>query len=350
MKTVSTLLLSLLATASLVAQQPQQPKNVQVLKGLSNTDLIRSMQFMSDSLGVNCDFCHVMPPGGERDFASDAKEEKKTARQMIHLVLDTNAKFFNNRTEVTCQTCHRGSPRPVSGLVLPVSAPLKPEAPAGSSEPKPVMATRAELASRYEKAIGNIDPRKIAGIQLKGSREGAHGTAPIDIVVSRGRTRIATTTPEGEMVNVVTGNTGWMRDAHGIQTMNTSQYENTVDVLDALRLPLPSEIPAEGRVTKDRVNDRDVWVLTSPYRTTGRQRLYFDTETGLIVRRTTSLPLPVGNFPQQTDFEDYRDVGGFKLPFTVRYASADRGAGRTIHYTDIRSMDKVDPSVFEQPK
>ena len=79
------------------------------------------MQFMSASLGVSCDFCHVRS-GNHLDFASDDKEEKNTARQMIRLVMDTNSKFFGNRPQVSCTTCHRGSPNPVSVPLLPIAA------------------------------------------------------------------------------------------------------------------------------------------------------------------------------------------------------------------------------------
>ena len=53
------------------AAGPQEPQNVQILKGMSPAELIRAMQFMSASLGVSCDFCHVRS-GNHLDFASDA--------------------------------------------------------------------------------------------------------------------------------------------------------------------------------------------------------------------------------------------------------------------------------------
>src|SRR5271165_5210748 len=37
----------------------QQFKNLQVLKNISPEQLIPTMQFISASLGVQCDFCHV---------------------------------------------------------------------------------------------------------------------------------------------------------------------------------------------------------------------------------------------------------------------------------------------------
>ncbi len=328
---------------------PQELKNVQVLKGMSPTELVRAMQFMSASLGVNCHLCHVFNASGVGDFASDDKDEKKTAREMIKLVMDTNEKYFHGNTVVSCNSCHRGSTEPVNVPVLPISAPqAKPEEPATAE--KVVMPTRDDIVSRYAKALGNIDQKAISSIELKGTRDMARGSAPIDVVVAGGRTRIATTMPEGEMINVVTADGGWSRDPRGTHAMPPMQLEGMRAILDALRLPMPSEIPAETRVSKDRVGDRDVWVLTSAFGTNGRQRLSFDAGSGLLLRRFMLTPAPVGRIPQQTDFDDYRDVGGFKLPFTVRFDSVDRGASRVVHYTEIRPNAKIDEKLFVQPQ
>src|SRR5689334_14072841 len=67
------------------------------------------MQFVSGSLGVECDFCHV------RDaFEKDDKEPKRTARQMMQMELAINGRNFDSKRAVTCYTCHRGQTKPVS--------------------------------------------------------------------------------------------------------------------------------------------------------------------------------------------------------------------------------------------
>ena len=44
--------------------------------------------------------------------------------------------------------------------------------------------------------------------------------------------------------------------------------------------------------------------------------MYFDEETGLLTRLVRSTPSPVGRLPVRTDYSDYRDVAGVKMPFT----------------------------------
>src|SRR6201993_1173623 len=87
----------------------QQFKNIQVLKDVPADQLIPAMQFISASLGVECEFCHV-----EHAFDKDDKKSKATARKMIQMQLAINKDNFEGHTEVTCNSCHRGSHSPVA--------------------------------------------------------------------------------------------------------------------------------------------------------------------------------------------------------------------------------------------
>src|ERR1700739_954977 len=80
----------------------QQVKNIQVLKNIPAEQLIPTMQFISGSLGVECEFCHV-----EHQMEKDDKKEKQTARKMIEMELAIDKNNFAADLEVTCYTCHR---------------------------------------------------------------------------------------------------------------------------------------------------------------------------------------------------------------------------------------------------
>ena len=80
------------------------PRNLKILKA----DEIRPMmRLFTRSLGVRCDYCHV-----QGDFSSDDNPKKVTARMMITLAHDVNAKFPDGKTHVTCYTCHHGQTMP----------------------------------------------------------------------------------------------------------------------------------------------------------------------------------------------------------------------------------------------
>ena len=91
---------------------PPEPKNLQILTGQPRAQVIAIMRAFSSSLGVECAHCHV-----QGDFASDEKPTKGTARMMMLMTRDINAKFTDGKRHVGCYTCHRGSTEP------PLSAP-----------------------------------------------------------------------------------------------------------------------------------------------------------------------------------------------------------------------------------
>src|SRR6266536_5716135 len=98
-------------------------KNVHLLTGMTDLQLQQTMNFIRASLGVHCDFCHVINDKDGWNFASDEKENKRTARKMIEMVIDINQKNFDNNASVSCTTCHRGSMRPVTMPFLPQTPP-----------------------------------------------------------------------------------------------------------------------------------------------------------------------------------------------------------------------------------
>ena len=121
-------------------------KNIQVLKDIPADQLIPSMQFISSSLGVECDFCHV-----EREFDKDDKKPKKTAREMMQMMFAINKNNFEGEREVTCNTCHRGSPHPQA---IPAILELRREAGAhGRSANHDMGAPRHRRESRCSRSI-----------------------------------------------------------------------------------------------------------------------------------------------------------------------------------------------------
>jgi photosynthetic reaction center cytochrome c subunit len=97
-----------LASSSKEERAEQKYKNIQLLRGIPSERLTKIMFAFKASLGVDCTYCHI-----KDQFEKDDKPAKQTARKMIQLVRDTNAKL-GSMTRVTCFTCHRGQTRPAS--------------------------------------------------------------------------------------------------------------------------------------------------------------------------------------------------------------------------------------------
>ena len=96
---------------------PEPPKNLQILpKDIPRPELIGVMGGFARGLGVQCSYCHVQEPtDGREDMAADDKAPKKTARVMMKMMTDLNARLGTEvgkpaaeMTRVQCVTCHRG--------------------------------------------------------------------------------------------------------------------------------------------------------------------------------------------------------------------------------------------------
>lgn len=321
----------------------QELKNVQIFKGMTPLQVQRTMNFMRASLGVHCDYCHVIGDKSGWDFASDAKPQKEAARKMIAMVADMNAKYFEGHATVTCNSCHRGSTQPVGIPPLPQAQPPFPTPKAES----PALPSRDEIVAKYAAALGKVEESALASMTMKATREAPDGkTAPMAIEQTATSERVSS----GNRVQVFTPEGAWVQDDKPAREMPKFQIENFAQLHDAYRILLPKDIPASARVTrKDRIGDRDALIVqsTTP---SGRQRLWFDAENGLLLRRVTYMPTPIGDVPMQTDYSDYRDVDGMKIPFTVRVDSVDPWIGATRRYSEIHIGAKIDPSVFVMPK
>jgi hypothetical protein len=75
--------------------------------------------------------------------------------------------------------------------------------------------------------------------------------------------------------------------------------------------------------------------------------LYFDDETGLLMRTVTFADSPVGFDPIQVDYSDYSDVDGVKIPFKEVLTWLD---GKSIIVlTEVKANAPVDASKFARP-
>jgi hypothetical protein len=84
------------------------------------------------------------------------------------------------------------------------------------------------------------------------------------------------------------------------------------------------------------------------------ERLFFDTQTGLLLRKVTVVPTAGGNFPQEVDYDDYRDTGsGVKIPFTIRLIPGTLGNSlavvSTIKVQKVQDNVAIDSAKFAKP-
>src|SRR3954471_6310548 len=278
---------AILIAASARAEQ----KNVQLLTNLSDFQLSQAMDNMAASLGVHCDFCHVHNEATHAwDFPSDAKQEKKTGREMIRLVLDLNEKNFHGQPRVGCYTCHLGKehPSPMVALPMPPIPPTKSDE-AEAAERKAYPAAK-ELLAKYITAIGGDAAAKklmTATMTAKGSRIGGNNQAvPVEVYVSGGKVLTRSTPAEGPAMAQMFGKeSGWTQGRNGLRTFTGADAAQGLAGARAYEPVMPS-LPDNARVGgKETIDGHETWSVASAVDEHTRQRIWFDATTGLPVRR-----------------------------------------------------------------
>jgi hypothetical protein len=162
------------------------------------------MNFIRASLGVHCDFCHVVNDKTGWDFASD-KQTKRTAREMIQMTERINEQNFNGSLEVSCHTCHRGAIRPVPLPILPQSVPPFPT----PISTRPTLPPLPDIVKKYTTALGDVSKLQQPRV-LKGTREGSDGKPlPFELQEATGKAHVIVEMPNGKLEQASNGTNGW---------------------------------------------------------------------------------------------------------------------------------------------
>ncbi len=321
-------------------------KNIQILKGTPADQLQPAMQFISNSLGVECEFCHV-----QGAFEKDDKKSKQTARKMIEMQLAINRDSFKGEREVTCFTCHRGSDRPVGIPIIADEEPKRPESPAASAA-APALPSGDQVIDKYIQAVGGADAlQKNTSRVQKGTVNFGGRQFPVEVLSKAPNKRISTVhTPNGDNITAFDGHAGWLGNPGGRPPRDMNAQEVDAISFDAA-FYLPTEIKkmfTQMRVRPaEKIGGHDVIQVIGIREGKPPVRLMFDKDSGLLLRTIRYAETPLGRNPTQVDYADYRADGGVKLPFQWTVA---RPLGRfTIQVTDIQQNVPIDDAKFAKP-
>jgi photosynthetic reaction center cytochrome c subunit len=333
----------------------EQFKNIQVLKGIPADQLIPGMQFITASLGVECEFCHV-----EGAFEKDDKKPKQTARKMMEMMFAINKDNFEGHREVTCYSCHRGSTDPVGTPVV-----MGEELKAGMGEAKRAEEKKGEgadakegsgptadqLIDKYLQAVGGAAAvEKITSRVMKGTITFGDRNVAIEIFSKDPDKRISFThTPEGDSVTAFDGHEGWLgvpgrpvREMHG-PDIDAASMDADLHFAAHLKAMF-SEVQLRGM---EKVGNHDTHLVIGQREGKPPLKLYFDEQTGLLMRLVRYGETPLGRLPTQIDYADYREAGGVKIPFRWTLA---RPSGRfTIQVSEVKENVGVDDAKFAKP-
>ena len=332
----------------------EQFKNIQVLKGVPAEQIFPTMQFIAASLGVECEFCHV-----HNAFEKDDKKPKQIARKMMEMMFAINKDNFDGHREVTCYSCHRGSQHPAAipvvasdDTALVVATPHGAAAEAKETEVKAYTGPSADqLLDKYVRAVGGapaID--QISSRVMKGNIAFGGKSFPIDVYAKDPEERISLThTPDGDSVTAFNGHEGWLgMQGRPMRQMHGSDLDGA-----AIDADLHLATHLKQMFTQTEAREGGAIDAHATYEVIGQREgkppieLYFDQQSGLLVRLVRYGDTALGWLPTQIDYADYRDVDGVKVPYRWTLA---RPSGRfTIQIAELKQNVPVDDAKFVKP-
>jgi photosynthetic reaction center cytochrome c subunit len=335
-------------------------KNIVALKGMQASEFNQTMHLMEAETGMDCTFCHV-----EGAFDKEDKAPKQIARQMIMMMNNLNQQNFSGKRVVTCYTCHNGRPIPMSQpTVLPVAKPAlaDPMIPA----PKVAIPSVDQILAKYvdalggEQALRKVTSRVITGTQMIPTGPG--GAVPVPATIERlqkAPNLVVNTyrTPTNTIADGFDGTKAWTMSAQGRVTepLNIDQGRAKRDADFFLPLNLKQVYPKLEVTGVERVNGRDAYLVVGTPQGDLPERLYFDIQNGLLIRKEADLPTPVGNSTFQVNFSDYRDTGsGVKFPFQITMNPATSRSvlfsTATIRVNTVQDNAPIDAAKLARPE
>ena len=320
-------------------------KNIQVLKGIPSDQLIPAMRFITGSLGVECGYCHV-----SEHFDQDDKKPKLVARNMMRMMEAINQEDFGGMREITCYSCHRGSPKPESTPV--VAGEMKGKERSTATEARPGnLPTANQIIDDYIQALGGVAAlQNLTSLKEQGTVTSDGGSSTVEIVSRDPDQRLVRLHESaGDAISVFDGREGWLSNpGHPLREIHGGELDAARIDAD-LHFPLHihricADLRLEGQTT---VELHEAFILSCVNSEKPTIELYFDRDSKLLVRMTRYLDSPLGRIPTQIDFSDYRDAGGVKIPLRRTLMRPDGIA--STHIENIESNPPIDVGEFARP-
>jgi photosynthetic reaction center cytochrome c subunit len=329
------------------------------LKGLTVDDFMGSMGVMAAALGFDCADCHTGAGTDKVVWEADTAR-KRMARKMTEMVAVINKENFGGQPMVSCWTCHHGKDVPATTIALDnLYGPPNDE--------KDDVITKddtqppgAQVLDKYIQALGGQE--KLNGLKsftATGNQGGyvqVKGGGQFEIYAKAPDQRTVRVTykdapDRGNQTRSFNGTKGWVTTPRAL----LGEYEVTGSELDGLHFDADLAFPGNIKTFltnlrvgyPDNIDGKEVVVLQGRGPRNLLVTLYFDKQSGLLVREIRYGRTPIGRVPSQVDYSDYRDVQGIKFPFQYKFQWLD---GRdTYQLTEVKVNVPIDESWFGKP-
>ena len=333
-------------------------KNVQVLKGIPADEFMNTMGFFAASLSFNCTSCHGLESAGDVARFADDTPLKQKARKMILMVRAINQANFAGARKVTCYTCHRGGEQPevTPSLAQQYGVPLPDDPDQFEVGAQPAERFSAdEVFEKYVQALGGAGQlAKLTSVVARGTY-GGYDTdrekVPVEVFAKVPDQRATIVhLPDGNKVMAYDGRNGWIAEPDTPLPLT----ELTGGDLEGAKIDAMLTFPGHLKESRSQwatgtsaIDDREVRVVEGVGNGQTPLKLYFDKDSGLLVRMVRYANTVVGQVPTQVDYSDYRALSGVMFPFKWTVTWVDGQS--TTELSEVQPNAPIDTAQFAKP-
>lgn len=361
MVTLSVCLLGVVSAARQAGPAPAQQmseevfQDIQVLKGMPADEFMDTMGMFASSLVYDCTGCHDQDILINRAAFANPTPRIQRARQMVVMVNALNRTYFGGEPRVTCFTCHRGTGAPdnIPDLTLQYGDGL-PENPNRMRIFPNSRLSVDEVFSRYIQELGGADRlTALTSFVATGTYLGfntGQQMVPIEIFASAPDKRATVVQMfDGEAIKTYDGSEAWAAEGWRQLPLMGFTGGNLAGARFEAMVSFPAGLQAafsEWQVGYTEIDDQELIVAQGTNPGQLPVNLYFD-ESGMLVRSVRWASTPVGTVPTQTDYMDYREVAGVRMPFRIVVTWTN---GRNeIELSEVRPNVQILPARFARP-
>lgn len=228
---------------------------------------------------------------------------------------------------------------------------MEPATPRAADAPLPAA---QDLLKKSAEAMGGEEAwKKTTSRRLKGLYQSEDSSVFLSVEIlqkSPNKSLTKLTLPNGMTVrDVCDGHTAWIESsARGYQEYTGAALAAKLKQADFQDPGNVEKSAKGGKVTgMEKVGAHNSYVLEFEGDKKSHSKLFFDTDSGLLVRSEDVISTAEGPYAVAIDMDDYREVAGLKFPFRMK--RTEKGAVTLIRITQVTVNPPLDDTLFLKP-
>jgi hypothetical protein len=226
---------------------------------------------------------------------------------------------------------------------------------AAAKTPELTVPTVKALLARNDEAMGGAAVlRQTRTRRMKGLYQTEDGSSFFSIEIFQktpNKSLYKITLPNGVVVrDVCDGEAAWVEDAGGgYHQYGGAGLASRIRAAEFADRGKAFLLVATGRVTgQEKIGRHDTYVVEYTPEKSLVSRVYFDVDSGYILRTEDTYTSKDGPYSLKLDLDDFRDVAGQKVPYRMR--REQKGVVLNIRLTQVSVNEAIDDSIFLKPE